>query len=491
MQLFPILLVVVLAARDGGMGLTALQERWGAWPALIALALPMASGLLMIGVRVALGRRAMDRGGGLRHALAAERAVRLLPWLALVGYAVAVLACGWLDLVRTWTGDVVLLDELVAISPALAAPLLSWWLFYPIERRFREAVVFRRLDSGLPVYAVPSRFRYVVTQTRLQLLLTLVPIVLLLTWSEGVRSVAAAWSLSPSWRIDVASMIGSLTIFACAPAIARWTLDVTPMAPGPTRDDLMNVCRSHNVGIRDLLVWHTDGAMINGAVMGLLAPLRYVMLTDALLDSLTRPQLLAVMAHEVGHVRRRHLWWMAASIAAIAVMTEVVGQLVLWAVDFTLHPPDLFWIWIEGAASIGAMTVMFFAFGWISRRFERQADTFAVQHLSRHGQASPLITPESVDAMTSALDAVSSLNSIDPDRRSWRHGSIRWRRRYLRDLVGQSIERLAIDRLVVGIKLTAILTLLIGAGLLMTPWVIGTIIQSSSHAAANGHETLP
>jgi hypothetical protein len=94
--------------------------------------------------------------------------------------------------------------------------------------------------------------------------------------------------------------------------------------------------------------------------------------------------------------------------------------------------------------------------GWVSRRFERQADVFAVQTLSR-ASGSATITPESVRAMTGALESVATHGGIDPARRSWRHGSIRWRQRYLLGTVGAGLERMPIDRLVLAIKVAAAL----------------------------------
>ena len=101
-------------------------------------------------------------------------------------------------------------------------------------------------------------------------------------------------------------------------------------------------------------------------------------------------------------------------------------------------------------------------FGWVSRRFERQADTFAVLHIASEtvdtddDNTTPnsprVITPEAINVMTQALQQVADLNHTPATRRSWRHGSIAWRQAYLRDLQGMSIGPLPIDRQVSAIK---------------------------------------
>lgn len=483
LSLFPILLIVALAARDGGMGSTWLYDTFGMLPAVVMLGAPIIAALAATWISSILAQRDMDRGRSVRPAFVAERIVRLVPWMALFAHVSAVLFCGWLDVVRSWTGDRILLDELVAIVPALSLPLLSWWIFYPVERRMREATVIRRLDAGMAVYPVPNRLRYVITQVRLHLMLTLAPAILLMSWSELVQRYGQSWLGRDDWTVSALSFVGSLLIFAVAPAFARLTLDVTPMGPGPVRDDLLAICAQHRVGIRQLLVWHTDGAVINGAVMGLVAPLRYVMLTEALLDSLSRPQLLAVMAHEVGHVRRKHLWWMGAAIIAIVLCTEAAWRFAFVAVQLLVALPEVLWIPLEITAAVTSMAATFIAFGWVSRRFERQADTFAVQHLTRWEAHQARITPDAVYAMTGALGAVSSLNAIDPERPSWRHGSIRWRQDYLRGLIGRPAEGLGIDRLVASIKLATILMILLSGGLLLLPWLYSEVVAPPATAA--------
>src|ERR1043165_6269015 len=71
---------------------------------------------------------------------------------ALVPHSVAVLGLGWLDVVRGWVGDLVLIDELIAVAPVMAVFVLGWWAVYPIDRRLREAVLIRDLDEGRPIH---------------------------------------------------------------------------------------------------------------------------------------------------------------------------------------------------------------------------------------------------------------------------------------------------------------------------------------------------
>ena len=66
--------------------------------------------------------------------------------------------------------------------------------------------------------------------------------------------------------------------------------------------------------------------MINGAVMGAITPVRYILLTDALLETLPRERVEAVMAHELAHVRRHHIFWLVmAAAGSMAGLTIHLG----------------------------------------------------------------------------------------------------------------------------------------------------------------------
>jgi STE24 endopeptidase len=252
------------------------------------------------------------------------------------------------------------------------------------------------------------------------------------------------------------------------------------------------------VGVRDLLVWRTHGTMINGAVIGLVGPLRYILLTDALLEHLPTRQVEAVMAHEVGHARHRHMPWLAMSmmvgisvsamflVLVVSVGLEMLDRSGRGEVAMQLGGSVL----VEPAVAVGSLILGLGWFGFVSRRFEWQADVFAVQQLSRTpparddgptlwddvGEGGPglgtRVTPEAVAAMNGALEAVADLNHLSRERPSWRHGSIAYRQRRLRAMVDQPLDQARIDRTVRWLKrgLLLVLMLLIAA----TVWSEGS-----------------
>jgi Zn-dependent protease with chaperone function len=463
-QLLPIILIGIVLIADR----RPISEGWGDGAAVLVALGPVALIVAVAALALHGCRRRLIRAPSVRSILVADRVVSLGRWLIVATHATAVLFGGWLAAVRHAIGDLVLVDETVAILPPVAGLVALWWLHYPIERRVREALLIRRIDAGQPLFAVPTRGRYVLVQTRLHLLLLLVPLLLFVGLAEVIQHLGELPDPPVrGWVIETATTAAGLSVFAIAPLLARLVLSLEPLEAGPVRDDLEDVCRRHRIRVRGFLLWRTDGSIINAAVMGIAAPLRYVLLTDALVEMVSRDEVRAVMAHEIGHVRRHHMpWLILALMAALLTAGFVVGAPTLVLED-RLEPRQETLAWIDGGRTVAVAALALLAFGWLSRRFERQADTFAVQHLSGLGTTdpdgdAPAVTGEAVATMQGALEAVARLNTVDPRRRSWRHGSIAWRQAYLATTIGQRVDELSIDRLVRRLKLAVALILVAG-----------------------------
>ncbi|MCP3905910.1 MAG: M48 family metalloprotease [Planctomycetes bacterium] len=479
-QLFPIIIVAIVLIADSSPGLARTEPLLDPpWTTVLALG-PVLAILLLAALGLRRCDRRLARGQAPGPIIAADRMLAVARWAIVVAHASAVLLLGWLAAVRAVIGDWILLDELIVLLPPLAGALGLWYLHYPIERRLREALLLRRLDTGQPIYRIPSRGQYVLQQVRTHLLLLLVPVLLILGVAETIHLVFARFGQDrwPTWWADAATFAAGLTVFTIAPLLARLVLSVEPLGAGPVRDDLDEVCRRHRVRVRQFLLWRTDGSMINAAVMGVLGFLRYVLLTDSLVEALPREQVRAVMAHEVGHVRRHHLPWLVLTLFALLMAAGFIVTVPLLAIDAIGGRSDASTVaWVDGAATAVAAVAALLAFGWVSRRYERQADTFAVQHLSGLGETDATdarITEEAVGAMHGALGGVARLNTVDPGRRSWRHGSIRWRQEYLQSLVGRPVKGLAIDRLVRWVKVVAAVALVLGAVATALTWDSGS-----------------
>ena len=501
LQLWTIALVGVMALYEALPGPTA-PPVFSIWMLALSLA-PFLVIMAMVRLVCRASVRALDARGDVSAIAWADRTVRLSQPLAVGAFAAAVLGLGLIGQLRAILPGVPLLDYALAILPPLSVFINNWAAMYPIERRLSDASMMRALDDAQAVYAPPTRGQYVLSRVRHELLLILVPLVLIGVWSRGVDlAIGSAWMVrawpgagDPGTRSLVqsaAQMAGVVLVLALAPAVMRRVWDTVRLGEGALRDELLAMCRGAGVRVREILVWRTHHVVVNAAAMGLVPRFRYILLTDGLLERLPRSQLHAVMAHEIGHVKHRHIPWLIMGVVASGGLITALAMLGLWGMDLALGtlvpgfastehaPPAWRSLWL-GASNIAAAVLGLGAalgiFGCISRRFEWQADAFAAQRLSVEGGAD-VVTSAAAGAMQGALQTVAELGHVPTGRFSFRHGSILTRQRRLQRLVGTSVQRAPIDQTSGRIKVATAL----GLAVVVAMSVLDALVLRSDEA---------
>ncbi len=451
------------------MGVLAIS--WGVSIALVVIQ--------VIAGQIALQR--LQRTGSYVVVNRFDRIVLGSRWAGVLMHVIATLGLGSLNATREVIGNLVLIDEFLSSAPALLVIVAGWWASYAMDRLMREAALIGSLDRSRPVWDGPTRLGHVVMQVRHQVLLVLVPVSLLTAlgetsprliqlvarWLEPLHGAAGdvgRWLAGVEGRSLAHSAIqfaGVLALMAMLPLAIRWLWDTIPIRSGPLAEDLLGLCDRNRVPVRELLLWRTHGTMINGAVIGVFGRARHILLTDALIDDLPIEQVRAVLAHELGHVRNKHIVWLGLCLISTMLVFTVALSLVIWfaiqsaGIEISIgDEPSAIEFAGGGLAIVGAFVV----FGWVSRRFEWQADAFAVAALSRDEHvadsqrpiseqtARGVITTSAARAMAGALDSVATLNHIPRRRFAFRHGSIDRRIRNILSLEGRRLDALPIDR---------------------------------------------
>ena len=249
-------------------------------------------------------------------------------------------------------------------------------------------------------------------------------LVLLLPW-PGLHALQLS-----VWGELLFYLLFLLFVLLVFPTLVRSLWGCTRMPPGPLRDQLTAFCARQKF-TAELYLWPLfEGRMLTAGVIGFVPGLRYVLITPGLIEVLTLEELEAVMAHEIGHVKEKHLLLYLALIFGFSL---VIG---LWAESWSYFvlSRDFFYSLIQwsgaspetmllvcAAVPLLAFMLLYFRylFGYFIRNFERQADLHVFSAIG------------SSHALVSALEKIALLSGNIRDQPSWHHFGIGQRVAYL------------------------------------------------------------
>ena len=230
--------------------------------------------------------------------------------------------------------------------------------------------------------------------------------------------------LQSSWGEPIILLLFFAVMIVIFPVLITRLWKCTPLPPGPVRERIEEFCRKQNVEYKEIMVWPLfEGQALTAGVMGFIKKFRYLLITPALMKVLTPEELEAVIAHEIGHVKKRHL----PLYLFIFLGFGLLAQLFTYPFLSLVADSDLFYKLIHftgnepGNALAFASTVPIFflmliyfryAMGFFMRNFERQADLYALQAIK---SSAPLIR---------VFEKISWLSGNTRDLPCWHHFSI-------------------------------------------------------------------
>jgi Zn-dependent protease with chaperone function len=186
----------------------------------------------------------------------------------------------------------------------------------------------------------------------------------------------------PDWEETAVAWWGYLVPLVVITVAFPWLLSriwkTAPLPDSALRQRLLALTRQLGIRCRDFRVWQTNNQVLNAAVAGLFPAARFVFVTDGLLTYLRDDELEAIVAHELGHVRRHHLWlrlalvglplWIVAHVQAWS--PEWVRVMADWRATLISDPPVVMHLAVAGfVCAVAAI-----ALGHYSRLLEHDAD---------------------------------------------------------------------------------------------------------------------
>ncbi len=405
-----------------------------------------------------------------------RRMVLAQAWL--VGGMMALVLLGASDVLRSVTllAMIPLGGELVLLGLFFLSIAAYWRITFRFDQEVRWQVEQDLMLAGLPVRAGWNARQHMAFNIRHHFLFVAVPVGLIMLAHDLVDRIAPRFV--PAETLDLVSgaskMVAVGLIFFFSPALLVRIWKTRPMPDGELRRRLDRLCDRIGLRYRKILIWDTAGVVANAGVMGLHHTVRYVLISDALLEQMTDRQIVAVFGHEAGHVKAHHMAYFLLFMAGgmMTCMTAVTAAAML-AHRMMIAPK-----WIAIGEHLGLAALMAagvgVGFGWLSRRFERQADVYGAwcAGLDAESNGEPSMPGGDLAAggaaFIGALEDIARLNGLARDGRNWRHGSIRSRVLFLIGWIGRGLSRKDFDREIVRVKLWAWLMALVA--------VIGTAL---------------
>jgi len=201
----------------------------------------------------------------------------------------------------------------------------------------------------------------------------------------------------------------------------------TPLKASEKGGELEAFLNEKGFKYRHLLNWPIfEGRMMTAGIMGIVSRYRYILVTDSLLEVLSLEELKAVLAHEMGHAKYRHLYFYILFFVGFMVLSFGLSDVFLYLIY--AHPLfinmisstdpkaiSLFYLVLSIPMLLTLFVYFRYIMGFFMRNFERQADLYSAVTM---GTPMPAI---------SALERIALLSGKIRDLPSWHHFSIRER----------------------------------------------------------------
>jgi len=221
------------------------------------------------------------------------------------------------------------------------------------------------------------------------------------------------------------------TFVIIGPAMIQKFWRCKPLESGYARSRIKKLCRKAEVQYANILYWPAfDGRMMTAGIMGLIKKFRYILISKTLLRYLEPEEMDAVIAHEIGHIKRKHLYFYLIFFIGYIFLSYTTFDLLIYFIIYTdpvyrlinstgINHDTI----ISGMFSLIIIILFFiyfrYIFGYFMRNFERQADTYVYALFS---SAKPLI---------STFKKIAEATGQPQDRPNWHHFSIKERVEYL------------------------------------------------------------
>lgn len=350
---------------------------------------------------------------------------------------------GWNNIVRQefGLGNWIAIDDLIILLPFMLLEIVSTAIFHQVDLTIDQTIERR---SGVVAAPIPHEEKLWVqlrTEHGPWMLIAVVVLTIhdVINWFNFAETNHAMLAVASMGAMIVISLV-------VLPLAIRLALPLRSMPRDNVRNELEAWAKHEKIRFSDILIWKTRHSLANAAVTGILPQLRYIFISETILQQLAPLEVIGVFGHEVGHVRHRHLLKFFLFVLSSLVMLILIGagierwMVTRWEINEALFVIPLY-LWL-------AVPYFYITLGYFSRRFERQADIAGCRATASFvpDPASSLLDESSIaESITlrmregtllflGAMRKVTLINGMDGSHWSWRQGRLSDRLIFLEEL---------------------------------------------------------
>jgi Zn-dependent protease with chaperone function len=225
-------------------------------------------------------------------------------------------------------------STLYAMGPFLLGFLWCWWLVVPAPR-------WRNLWQRSAMIVLP--------------------LMLLVGASDLLDCI-------PGYKNSLWVFVASISLLLILPVFLLLIWRTRPFARHPRAQTLAGPLAAAGIKIAALRIWPTGmQGLVNAAALGFVPGLRWIVVTEPLVQELSDEELLAVIGHESGHLKHGHAW-----LFLLCLLTASLWSIVLQTHVFEIAAvADIFGVFIGLGLWAATFAALFLP---AIRAAERQAD---------------------------------------------------------------------------------------------------------------------
>jgi len=249
-------------------------------------------------------------------------------------------------------------------------------------------------SSGDLIHLSGSLSRFIADNIKFNLAIV-IPWLMITLGTDLLRILDIRWiaenSSSPLFQLGV-FVLFLFVFLAAGPALIVRLWNCRPLEEGKLRNEILEFTGGQGIGFREILSWNSlSGNLLTAGVLGYFPFFRYLLITPELVRLLSPDEIMAVVSHETGHVKRKHILWYLLLFSGFALLSGAVmgffNLLVLSSptgIRLLTGQGGVFGIsgynLMMGILSILMFILYFrFVFGWFMRNFEREADLYCFE----------------------------------------------------------------------------------------------------------------